>query len=128
MVVYLDTNILIYLLEDNGWRSVQVADTLDALRYKGGTFVTSVLTLTEFMAGRAAVAPETLLEISSIRFVGIDTDVAVRAGTLQRTQRLKIGDAVHVAAAEFMQADKFFTNDKELAAKLPEHIKVMTLE
>ncbi len=127
MTIYLDTNILIYLLEDNGSDSIRVADMLDCARAEGSAFVTSVLTLTEFMVGSAAVTTP-LLEIPNMTLVAMDTTIAQKAGELQRTHGLTIGDSIHVATAISLQTTSFFTNDRELAKRLPKYIQPVGLQ
>ena len=119
MTVYLDTNILIYLLEGHAEYSERIADTLDTFRAEGCAFATSVMTLTEFLAGSSAADVRPLQQLPRLTVVPVDEAIALRAGMLQHESTLRIGDAVHVATAEAVQAEVFYSNDRELLKKLP---------
>ena len=126
MVVYVDTNIFIYLLEDSGELGLRVADMLDDFKSRNHSFVTSTLTLTEFLAG--SLTSETVFSsMPRLSFVPLEENIAIKAGQMQRASGLKVGDAIHVATAEHAGASVFFTNDQALAVRLPSDLQAMTL-
>jgi predicted nucleic acid-binding protein len=127
-VVYLDTNILVYLLEQHGALSTRVADILDTLRAENNSFVTSTMTITEFLAGTKSSSLATLLSIPQLDIHPLSEETAARAGDLQRKNGLQIGDAIHLAAALQANADLLLTNDRKLAKIAKKHLPVQTLE
>jgi predicted nucleic acid-binding protein len=122
-MMYLDTNILVYLLEDHGNLSIQVADTLEA---SSGQLTSSAIAITEFLAGTDAPL-SALQQIPKLDFVNLDDIVAENAGHLQRKHKLHIGDSIHLASAISVQATLFFTNDKKLAKIANNYLKTQTL-
>jgi len=126
-VIYIDANILIYLLEDHGEKSLFIADTLDEFRAKQQPFLTSVITITEFLAGTRTLNRDTLGTISGLGFQIVDETIAESAARLQRDKNLKIGDAVHLATAIQNNAAVFFTNDRQLAKAASQYLEVKTL-
>ncbi len=126
-MVYLDTNILVYLLEGHLGYSRKVAVELDNLRNDGEQFLTSVITVTEFLAGTSASTITPLRRLNSLQILNLNEDLAVSAAKLQKKHGMKIGDAIHLATAVEQRAELFFTNDKQLAAVAKRYIKVKTL-
>jgi predicted nucleic acid-binding protein len=125
-MLYLDTNILIYLLEGHETYAEAVADTLEEYAQSGGTFITSTIAITEFLAGTGSVDLTTLRQIPRLQFVTLDELLAERAALLQKKEGLQIGDAIHLASAIQGQAD-FFTNDKILARAAKQYMAVRAL-
>lgn len=127
-MTYLDTNILIYLMEGHPQYAQAVARELEKLAGQNGIFITSALTITEFLAGTASSNLITLQKLPRLRFVILNEILAEHAANLQRKhQGLQIGDAVHLATAIQEGAKLFFTNDKVLIKVVAEYIKVQSL-
>lgn len=127
-MLYIDTNILIYLLEDHGQRSQQVATALKRFSKQAHPFVTSVLTITEFLAGTECTDSDILYKIPNLGFHPLDTVVAEQAARLQRQHDLRIGDALHLATAQTLHASRLFTNDKQLTKIASGILPVVTLD
>lgn len=126
-LLYVDTNILIYLLEKHEPYSTLVAEALEAHATGDNAFVTSTISVTEFLAGTTAANLATLRAIPRLHFVALDEALAEQAALLQRkTKGLQLGDAIHLAAALQQQAEQFFTNDKQLAGIAKAYIPVKT--
>lgn len=127
-MTYTDTNILIYLLEGHEQYASIVADLLKQFTEQNGQLITSVITITEFLAGTTASSLETLHRIPRLQFISLDEALAESAAQLQRKHpAMHIGDAVHLATALESRATLFFTNDKLLAKIASEYMKVKSL-
>ena len=126
-MTYVDTNILIYLLEQHFMYSELVAEVLDEVTRDKGILITSVIAITEFLAGTDSSSLETLQRIPQLSFIPLNENLAEQAVHLQRKNNLQIGDAIHLATALEQRADALFTNDKLLAKIAKSHITVREL-
>lgn len=127
-ILYLDTNILIYLLEDHEQQSVRVAQALDDYtKTNDGILLTSVVAITEFLVGTVSSSLETLHKIPRLIFKEFDETLAEQAGTLQRQNNFQIGDAIHLATAISTGSEFFFTNDKQLKKVASKYIATTSL-
>lgn len=124
-MTYVDTNILVYLLEGGSPFTVSVAKELQRLADEQRAIVTSVLTFTEFMTGHEASATDTLKSVPRLDFMPLDEHIALRAAALQRDHRISIGDAIHLATCAELGCTQFFTNDARLAKVATEYCKVL---
>ena len=97
--MYLDTNILIYLLERHDTYSELVAAALEESVAAGGTLITSVVTITELLAGTASSSLETLQRVPRLELIALNENIAEQAALLQRKNKIQIGDAIHLATA-----------------------------
>jgi predicted nucleic acid-binding protein len=127
-LLYVDTNILIYLLEKHEPYSTKAAEILDAHAAEGGKLVTSTVTITEFLAGTVSSEISTLYMVPGLEFVVLDEALAASAADMQRDSNLRIGDAIHLATAVHMRCGHFFTNDKLLAASVHKYLPVKSLQ
>jgi predicted nucleic acid-binding protein len=126
-MLYLDTNILIYLFELHDPFSKQVARVLDEFTSDNKPLVTSVITITEFLAGTDSSSLKTLHQIPNLVIIPLDESLAEDAAVLQRKHKIQIGDSLHLATAIQQQAESFFTNDKKLAKVVEKYIPVISL-
>jgi predicted nucleic acid-binding protein len=126
-MTYLDTNIIIYLLEKHDIYSELVAQTLEELSENNGSFITSTITITEFLAGTTSSDLSTLHRIPKLTFILLEEEVAEQAALLQRKNKLQIGDAIHLATALSQNTDLFFSNDKELNKVVSDFITIRQL-
>lgn len=127
-MVYLDTNILIYLMEGHPQYGTQIAAALEELTGQNDMLITSAITVTEFLAGTSSSSLVTLQQVPKLKLVGFDETLAEQAAVLQRKHSsLQIGDAIHLATALQQQTTLFFTNDKSLAKIIAKYLKVKTL-
>ncbi len=124
-MVYVDTNILIYLLEKNERYVDGLILTMEQLLTEGQTFLTSVLTLSEFLAKRLDSSPTMFDDVQALSLAAIDETIACKAGLLQRQHTLKIGDALHLATSIERGCQTFFTNDAHLASIAAAYGKVL---
>ena len=116
-MIYLDSCILIYALEDFGPRGDAVRMALTAVDSPVGS---SPLALQECLVGplrerNLEVRDRYLALFDRIEVVDLDPAVFVRAAELRADFRLKTPDAVHLAAAQLSECTELWTNDKRLA-------------
>lgn len=126
--MYLDTNILIYLLEGNEQYSGAIADILQDYTQNDAPLITSVITITEFLAGTSAPNTDIIHHIPGLVFHGIDERLAEEAALIQRKTNLHIGDAIHLATAIHVKADRFFTHDARLRKAAAQYFPVQNIE
>jgi predicted nucleic acid-binding protein len=114
-LLYVDTNILIYLLERHTHYSQRVANELDNFTADpDAKLVTSAITVTEFLAGTKSSSLATLHNVPRLELIALDAQLAEKAGDIMRKNSIQIGDAIHLATAIHLSADLLFTNDKQL--------------
>lgn len=126
-MVYLDTNVVIYLLENHPKYGRQTANKLMALKAEGQSFVTSTILATEFLAGSTATSFSDLMRVGDLVFEDVSLEIARDAATYQRKDGLAIGDALHLATATgSAQVSALFTYDKQLANVAAKYLKVFS--
>jgi predicted nucleic acid-binding protein len=135
MIVYLDTNCIIYLVEQNPVWGPKVVKRLADLRQAGNEISTSDLTRTEclahpFAAGNAALVADdqTLFSGSQVRMLPLTVAVCERAAQLRAASgfRLKVPDCLHLAAAIEHGCELFLTNDADLATCRQVPVEILT--
>jgi len=126
-MLYLDTNILIYLFEIHDPFSKQVATILEEFTSGGKQLVTSTITITEFLAGTTSSSLETLNQVPNLCIIPVDENLAEQAAILQRDTNIKIGDSIHLATAIKQKTEAFFTNDKKLSKIVEKYMSVVSL-
>lgn len=125
--MYVDTNILIYLFELHDPYSQQVASVLENNSREGKLLITSVITITEFLAGTISSTLDTLRQVPNLDFINLDEDLAEQSAILQRKHKLQIGDSIHLASAIRNDAKTFFSNDKQLLKVVEKYMSVLSL-
>ena len=113
-VLYVDTNIIIYLLEDPSPFGTKIASRLEAIVSKGDTLISSTLLITEFLAGSPAGTLLNLQLVPTLTFQDVNVAIANSAALLQREHTLRIGDAIHLATAISVKARRIYSNDRKL--------------
>jgi predicted nucleic acid-binding protein len=117
--LYLDSNILIYLVEGNVELGDLVLAAFREIETHTITLYTSELTVTEclngaFRAGLEELAQSYLQLLSSEEFViliPVDSEVCIGASRLGAEHRLKTVDSIHLASATLARCQAFLTND-----------------
>ncbi|MGH7233824.1 MAG: type II toxin-antitoxin system VapC family toxin [Candidatus Saccharimonadales bacterium] len=125
-MLYLDTNILIYLFELHEPYSKKVATTLEEFTKDNKQLVTSAITVTEFLAGTNSSNLNTLHKVPRLNIIPVDEILAEQAAILQRKTDIKIGDSIHLATAIQQQVEAFFTNDKNLTKFVEKYLPVIS--
>jgi predicted nucleic acid-binding protein len=126
-MLYIDTNILIYLFELHDPYSKKVATILEEFTDSGNQLVTSAVTVTEFLTGTTLSSLETLHKVPKLNIISVNENIAEQAAILQRKNSIKIGDSIHLATAIQQKTEAFFTNDKRLTKIVEKYIPVISL-
>ena len=118
-MIYLDSCIMIYAVEDDGKRGNAVrqrlADATDAM-----VSVSPLVTL-ECLVGplrdnNFGLHDHYLRAIDQFNRLTLGEEHYIRAAELRARHRLKTPDALHLAAAQLHGCDQLWTNDSRLAA------------
>lgn len=125
-MTYVDSNIFIYLFENHPVFGKLAANQLARLR-QDSSLICSVLTVTECLAQVTNISLDTFHALPDLRLIAIDERIAVKAADLQQSTTMRIGDAIHLAAALEHGAELFLTNDKQLAKIAKRYISVLLL-
>lgn len=120
--VFWDTNLFIYLFENNPDWSSRVVEFRRRMRARQDELITSWLTV-----GEAITKPKelgnTILEKSylnfflggSIELIAFDLEAAKRYGEIRSRERVRPADAIQLACAAAAGTDLFVTNDNRLS-------------
>jgi predicted nucleic acid-binding protein len=117
--LYLDSNILIYLVEGNVELGDLVLAAFREIETNNITLYTSEITVTEclngaYRAGLEELAQKYLELLSSEEFIillPVDSDVCIEASRIGAEHRLKTVDSIHLASATLAGCQAFLTND-----------------
>lgn len=132
-VIALDTNILIYHLEENPSFVDFTTHLFDRIECGKLHAVVSALALHEILAGvnkagfaeRGPQISNLILSFPNLAVVPFDAEMAVVSGSLRARYGLRTPDAIHAATAIRRGADAFVTNDdgfrkvRELKVRMP---------
>lgn len=120
-VIYWDTMLFIYWLEDQAQHARTVQAIFEKMTRRGDTLQTSAFTLGELLVGPAKQGATGVAnqireffrspEISLIPFTG---GTAERYASIRAAHRVSPADAIHLASAAEAGTDLFLTNDKRL--------------
>ena len=123
--VFLDTNILIYLMEDYGEVSTQVANLALRMKARKDVLITSTMTLGEIMVKPYADRNDVLVqryqsffESPSLELVNFDEVAAWEYAVVRQDKYIKAPDAIQLACAAAVKCDLFITNDDRLSKKV----------
>jgi len=120
--VGIDSNVFIYLVEDDARFGPSAGELLDAVAIGEAAGVLSTLVLTEVCSGPRFVDDPALVErvaddirsLENTTVVPVSADVAVDAAVLRGWQQLSMTDAIHLASARSAGATAFVTNDRRV--------------
>jgi predicted nucleic acid-binding protein len=119
--IYLDSCIVIYLVEKH---PQYFAELVNKIKLNAqARFVVSSLTALEVLAKPRKEQNVDLLSryqvfLEQFQINGIDDQVLLKAIDF-RVQGLKTPDAIHVACAQHIKCDQFWTNDNRLVNLIP---------
>jgi predicted nucleic acid-binding protein len=131
--LYVDANILIYLIEGRGETREKVTRILAEATSNGISLATSEITLAECLYGAfkqdndelASVYRQVLSGDGLMQPIPCHLALFEEAARTGANHSLKLIDAIHVAAALQFECDAFLTNDTGI--RLPETMKVIHL-
>ncbi len=122
--VFWDTNLFVYLFEDQGDRGDKVATILQRMFERSDELVTSALTLGEIMVKplldskeNVATEYEHLIRSHAI-IVPFEVTAARRFAEIRLDRSIKPPDAIQLACAAVAETDLFITNDERLSRKV----------
>jgi predicted nucleic acid-binding protein len=123
MIVFLDTNIVIYVVEGHPVFGPRARVRLASAQAAGDVLMISDLTRMECLvgplrSGNAALEAQfrTFFAAAGVQVVPITAAVCDRAAHLRATTSFKPMDALHLAAAVEHGASVFLTNDTRLSS------------
>lgn len=132
--VYPDTNMLVYLVEDQGDKAAMVRALLQPVDGDHPVLVFSELTRLEcrvlpLRRGDHAVLAvyDQLFAHGRNQFTPLDRACFETATALRATHGLKTPDAMHLAAALQAGCDEFWTNDQRLAQAAQGRLRIVNL-
>lgn len=123
--IYLDTNALIYAVEDTSERAALLNALLDAsIRHTSACLVTSELSLAELLVKPLRAGQDDLVQRYHVLVrtsdwldvYPVNRPVLIRAGEIRAGSKLKIPDAIHLATAQLVGCTYFLTGDAGFAA------------
>ncbi|MFS0854011.1 type II toxin-antitoxin system VapC family toxin [Microbacterium sp. 179-I 3D4 NHS] len=117
-MIYLDSCILIYALEDRGERGDAIRRSLADVDV---AVASSALALQECLVGplrdrNVELRDHYLALFARIENIALDTAAFIRAAELRADFALKTPDALHLAAAQLAGCTELWTDDERLAA------------
>ena len=131
--VFFDTNLFIYLLEDDDERAAKVSELVTRLSERHDELLTSTLTLGEvlvkpFATGDEAWADryERFLNTPGVSLLSFDRASARIYARVRQDKTIKPPDAVQLSCAAAAKCDLFITNDERLSRKIIPGIQFIT--
>ncbi len=132
--LYLDANILIYLVEGNAALNELVLSAFREIEAHNITLYTSEITVTEclngaYRAGLEELAQKYLELLSTEDFIvllPVDIQVCIETARIGAEHRLKTVDSLHLASATLAGCQVFLTNDS--AFRNGKTVEVVQLE
>ena len=123
MLIYCDSVILIYFLDQVGPLNQRATQRLAALAAAGDQLAISDLVRLEYRVKPLMTGDATRLSIfdtfcsePGVQIVPMSTAVFDRATMIRAAFNFKLADSLHLAAAVEGRCDRFLTNDTRLAA------------
>jgi predicted nucleic acid-binding protein len=122
--VFWDTNLFIYLLEDKGQLSENVAALRKRMLERGDQLFTSSLTLGEILVKPIESGDEVLsnqyekLLSSAATILPFGNEAARQYAAIRRDRTIRPPDAIQLACAAQANMDLFITNDDRLSRKV----------
>jgi len=133
MIVYLDTNIVIYLVEHNPTWSPKAISRLSQLRADGGEIAVSGVAKLEALIHPIRLAATSALAgwarfftDPAVRLLNVNEPTWERAAHIAAAQNFKPLDALHLAAAIEHGCGLFLTNDVQLSRCPDIAVEVLT--
>jgi len=120
-LVFWDTNLFIYLLEDFGPQSDRVVSIRERMLERADELCTSTLTLGEVLVKPAEQGNEALRQryedtlSQTTRLIAFDRETARRYAEIRRNRSIRPPDAIQLACAANVGVDLFITNDDRLS-------------
>jgi len=129
---FLDTNIFIYLIEENPLYLKQLHKLLGFLEKNDYEIITSTLTLGEILTkpykdNRLDLVETYKAFFLEMELIELNSEIASSFAKVRAEYKIKTPDAVQLASAVYAKADLFVTNDDELSRFESEGCRVVLL-
>jgi len=132
-LVFWDTNLFIYLLEENLAFGEQVRKLRLRMLERGDGLATSALTIGEVLVGPVRVRNDTvykqylsMFSQPEIRVLKFDLEAAAHYAHIRQDRSIEPPDAIQLACAASVGIDLFITNDDRLSRKNVPGIQFIT--
>lgn len=123
--VFLDTNIFIYLIEDDGELGRKSLELIERLTARRDLVYTSALTLGEVLTQPLSMGDLRLAELyeeklgsPGVHILDFDRSSARHYARIRLDRSIKAPDAMQLSMAASAQCDLFVTNDERLSKKV----------
>lgn len=123
-LVYFDTMLFAYLLEDHPQFAPKVVTTLQLIAERQDTLCTSVFTVGEVLAGpqrtsqwESLAGARQFFHRPEIRLLPFELGTGELFAEMRGRYVVSTGDAIHLACASEARVDLFLTHNKRLAKK-----------
>ncbi|RLA73566.1 MAG: PIN domain nuclease [Epsilonproteobacteria bacterium] len=131
-LAFLDTNIFIYLIEENPLYLKQVYKLLDFLEKNDYEIITSTLTLGEILTKpykdkRMDLVKTYKAFFTEMKLIELNSEIASLFAKVRADYKIKTPDAVQLASAVYAKANLFVTNDDRLSRFESEECRVVLL-
>ena len=131
--VFWDTNLFIYLFEENAEWSPRVIELRRRMLARGDELVTSRLTFGEVIT-KPKQLNNAMLEKSyrnffsggSMKLVAFGLEAAQRYADIRSRERIRPADAIQLACASVARTDLFVTNDNRLSGLVVSGVTFVT--
>jgi uncharacterized protein len=121
VICYLDSNIVMYFIENRPLWGPKTTSMIAGLRSRGDILAVSDLTRMECRVGPLRTEDQFLVQAfdaffsaAGVQVIPITANVWDRAATIRAKHGFRALDAIHLAAAVEKRCDVFLTNDKRL--------------
>ncbi|MFQ6063815.1 MAG: type II toxin-antitoxin system VapC family toxin [Methanosarcinales archaeon] len=127
-----DTNIVIYYIEENPLYLPVIEQIFDAIDEKRNIGITSYVTLLEVLVKPMQYNRLDLVELykeiltSAFKMILLDENVAIKAAELRAKYKIRTPDSIQIAATIVANGSLFITNDTKL--KRVTDIEVLVLK
>lgn len=119
--IFIDTNVFIYLFEDEGQRGKRAAEIFNEISLRGDEVLTSALTLGEILIKPLEASDLVLADRyrkafrgPTVRMIPFDEASGERYARIRQDRGIKAPDAIQLATAAAAGCDLFITNDDRL--------------
>ena len=122
--IFWDTNLFVYLFEDNGELTDQVVAVRERMVERSDELLTSTLTLGEILVRPVEVGDETLARryeqsiTAAATVLSFDRAAAAVFAAIRRDRSIAPPDAIQLACASVAGVDMFITNDLRLSRQV----------
>lgn len=122
--IFWDTNLFIYLLEDEGELADQVVALRQRMIERKDELLTSALTVGEILVKPLGAGDERLVRVyeraitDSATVLPFDQPAAAAYAAVRQTRSIQPADAIQLACAAAAGVDLFITNDQRLSRQV----------